>query len=315
MSVPENDPADFAPAPAPSEIVGSSQALTPTALGLLVFINVLWGASTSATKYGLAVFGPSTLALLRFLPSGLLLYALCRRQHIAVPIRRPDRLPLFLLALIGITLTYSVLYIGIARTTATDASLLFACEPLLIALMATLFLGERLRVVQWIGLLVGIVGIRLIAGNGLGNWIALLALAFECSMSVIAKRLTGRYPGLLVVAWELMLGGLFLLPLSLWEIAHHLPTVTVPALLGLAYLTLVCTTLCYGIWYWLLERFPISAMGVFILVQPLSGPLFGWLLRGESLRASSAFGGALVIAGIILTTLIRKNRKRQELQD
>ena len=56
-----------------------------------------------------------------------------------------------------------------ARTSANDASLLFACEPLLIALMAFLFLRERLRRVQWAGLLLGLVGIRLIAGGGIGQ--------------------------------------------------------------------------------------------------------------------------------------------------
>ena len=287
----------------------AAHALTTSAIVSLVIINILWGASSSATKYGLAAFGPCSLAVLRFLPSALLLFALCRRQRLIVPIRPPDRLPLFILGFVGIALTYSVLYYGMARASANDASLLFACEPLLIALMAFLFLRERLRRVQWAGLLLGLVGIRLIAGSGLGNWIALLGLSFECSTSVIGKRLTGRYAGLLVVAWELLIGSLLLLPFALREIAQHPPLITRSALLGAVYLALICTALCYGVWYRLMERFPISQMSVFILIQPLCGPLWGWLLRGEGLRPQSAFGGALVIAGIALTTLIRRNRQ------
>jgi len=279
------------------------------AMGLLVIINILWGASSAATKYGLNSFGPCTLAMLRFIPAGLLLFALCHKKQMLVPIRRSDRFPLFLLAFVGITLTYGVLYNGIARTTATDAALLVACEPLLIALMATLFLSERLRAVQWLGLFVGLAGVQIIAGSGSGNWIALLGLAFESSTSVIAKGLTGRYPGLLVVSYELLLGGLLLLPVAVWEVASHPPVITITSLAGWAYLTLVCTAICYGIWYWLLERFPISAMVVFILIQPLCGPLFGWLLRGEALQRNSALGGALVIVGIVLTTLLQKVNK------
>ncbi len=279
--------------------------LTPSAVAQLVVINVLWGASSAATKYGLSAFGPCSLALLRFLPAALLLFALCRRQKLIVPIQPTDRLPLFVLGFVGIALTYSILYYGVARTTASDASLLFACEPLLIALAAFLFLRERLRAAQWAGLLLGLVGIRLIAGAGLGNWIALLGLSFECSTSVIGKRLTGRYPGLLVVAWELLIGSLLLLPVALWEFAHHPPVITLSAIAGTVFLALICTALCYGVWYRLMERFPVSQLAVFILIQPLCGPLWGWLLRGEGLRPQSALGGALVIGGIALTILVR----------
>lgn len=287
----------------------SNHPLTTSAVAQLVVINVLWGASSAATKYGLAAFGPCSLALLRFLPAALLLFALCRRQKLLVPIRPTDRLPFFVLGFVGIGLTYSVLYYGVARTTASDASLLFACEPLLIALAAFLFLRERLRAAQWAGLLLGLVGIRLIAGAGLGNWIALLGLSFECSTSVIGKRLTGRYPGLLVVAWELLIGSLLLLPVALWEIARHPPILTPSALAGTVFLALICTALCYGVWYRLMERFPVSQLAVFILIQPLCGPLWGWLLRGEGLRPQSALGGALVIVGIALTIFVRGNRQ------
>ncbi len=96
--------------------------MTPVALLLLVFINILWGASSAATKYGLTGFGPCTLAMLRFIPAGLVLFAVCRQRKQLVSIQPADRLPLFLLAFVGITLTYAVLYTGIARISATDAS-------------------------------------------------------------------------------------------------------------------------------------------------------------------------------------------------
>ncbi len=308
---PETATSELGGVPAQSALSSplTNHVLTASAVAQLVIINILWGASSAATKYGLAAFGPCSLAVLRFLPAALLLFALCRRQKLLVTMRPPDRLPFFVLGFVGIALTYSILYYGVARTTASDASLLFACEPLLIALAAFLFLRERLRAAQWAGLLLGLVGIRLIAGAGLGNWIALLGLSFECGTSVIGKRLTGRYPGLLVVAWELLIGSLLLLPVALWEIAHHPPVITSSALMGTVFLALICTALCYGVWYRLMERFPVSQLAVFILIQPLCGPLWGWGLRGEGLRPQSALGGALVIAGIALTTMIRGNRQ------
>ncbi len=280
-----------------------SAALSPGALAQLVGINVLWGASSVAAKAGLAVFGPFTLTALRFLPAGLLLLALARASGPLPRIRREDRTAFLALSLFGIVLSYGIQYAGIQRTTASDASLLVACEPILIALFARVFLKERLNTRQWGGMLLGLAGIWLIAGQAVGNRIALLGLLFESSVSVLAKRLSGRYPGLFVVAVEMLTGALMLAPLAIAECWRAAPVVTPAGVGGLLYLSLICSALCYGVWYRLLPRFPVSVLGVSILFQPLLGPFYGWLFRGEILRPVSALGGALVLVGIALTTL------------
>lgn len=267
----------------------------------LGLINILWGASSVASKTALAAFGPFTLTFVRFLPAGLLLLLLARSRRKLPSIASEDRWLFLLLGGVGIAATYGIFYIGLQRTTATDASLLFACEPILIALFGYLFLHERLGRVQWLGFLVGIAGIWLIAGRGWGDWLALAGLACECSMSVPAKRLATRYPGVLVVAYEMLLGALFIAPLALWECSRHLPAVSLPALGAWAFLSLICSVFCYGIWYRLLSRHAISQMGVFILLQPLLGPLYGHLLRHEPLHPNTIAGAALVFVGIALT--------------
>src|SRR6185437_13058308 len=102
---------------------------------------------------------------------------------------RRDWPALFLLGSVGIALTYFIFYAGVQRTTASDTSLMFACEPLLIALFAVIFLRERLHAMQWLGMFVGIYGIWLIAGQAAGNALAVLGLAVESSVSVVGKRL------------------------------------------------------------------------------------------------------------------------------
>jgi drug/metabolite transporter (DMT)-like permease len=284
-------------------------AFSFSAIVQLTLINLLWGASSVAAKYCLDAFGPFTLTTLRFLPAGLLLLGLAHRKQSHPPIHRADRPALLLLGAVGIALTYSLFYTGVSRTTATDSSLLFACEPILIALFARLFLHERLRSYQWIGLMVGLLGIWLITGQALGNRIALLALCFETTTSVVGKRLAMIYSGLRIVGLQMLIGSLLLLPLAGWEMLHRPPTLSWQAVSALLYLVLVCSALCYGIWYHLMGRFPISTMGVFILLQPVVGPVFGTLLRGETLRPGSAVGGALVVIGILLTSVHAQKRR------
>ncbi len=269
----------------------------------LAGINVLWGASSVAAKYSLTAMGPFTLTILRFLPAGLLILFISRRQGGRTQICKGDGFSFFLMGLVGIALTYAVFYMGMQRTTATDSSLIFACEPLLIALCARIFLKERLRTRQWAGMSVGLAGIWLIAGQAVGNQIALLALCLESTTTIIGKRLTMRYPGLFVAGIEMVIGALLLLPFALLEMYRTPIHLTWQAIAGLLYLSLICSALCYGVWYHLLFRFPVSAMGVFILVQPMTGPFYGWLLRGESLKAGSAIGGLMVMIGIALTVI------------
>ena len=274
-----------------------------------MLINVLWSGSSVASKEALNDFGPITLALFRFLPSGLLLAGLELRQGFRPVYPRRDWLSLALLGSVGIALTYAVFYAGVKRTTASDTSLMFACEPLLIALFAVAFLRERLHPLQWLGMFAGIYGIWLIVGQASGNILALLGLTVESSVSVIGKRLATRYRGLTLCAAEMLIGSACLVPFAVWECVVHPPHITVRGLASALYLCLVCSAFCYGAWFRLLERYPISTMGAFILVQPLFGPLWSWLLRGEPLKRVSAVGGALVIVGLVLTSMIKLGRR------
>lgn len=258
-----------------------------------------------AAKTALEAFGPFTVGCLRFLPAGLLLLLLARVSGLSLAVRPSDRKWLILQGVLGIGVTYGIFYIGQNQTTATDGSLLIAFEPVLLSLVAWMFLHERLSKAQWGGLLLGVAGVWLIAGSRVGDWIALSALCFECFSGVIGKRLVARYSGLLIVGVEMVVGGFMLIPLAIREMLRHPPVVTWQAVAGLLYLCLICSALCYAVWYRWMARFPLSSVAALLLIQPVLGPLLGWLLRGEALKANSALGGVLVIIGIAITTLSR----------
>lgn len=285
----------------------SASALSTSAILLLVVANLLWGASSAAAKVGLSECGPFTLAVLRFFPAGLLLFFIAKAQGTwPRKFQKEDRVNLFLLGFLAITLTYGIFYNGMQSASATDGSLLFACEPLLISLFAVLFLRERLAASQWLGLCLGLFGVWMIAGQATANLVALLGISIETTTSVIGKRLSAKYPGLTLAAFEMLLGSSLLVPFAIWESLHHPPHFTINGVLCLVYLSGVCSAFGFGLWYWLLNRFPISAMSAFILIQPMTGPFYGWLFRHESLTKSSAFGGGMIVLALFLTVLTRR---------
>jgi len=203
---------------------------------VLGMICVFWAGSSVAAKIALGdggaagqgKIGPFTLASLRFGAAGLLLVLLLRTRHELVPIARDDLLRFVLLGALGIAITYAVMYGGLLYTTATETTLLFGAEPVLIALLARLVLGEHLRSAQSVGMMLGLIGVYLVVFRGLAprfegtivaNAIVSGSMLFEAYASVLGKRLTGRYPGLMVAAIEMLVGSVLLVPFAVRELA------------------------------------------------------------------------------------------------
>lgn len=284
---------------------------------MLAVINVLWAASAIAAKAALGGLGgasrgvgPWTLGFVRFAPAAIAFLLYLRVSRRWRPILAEHRKDYLLLGLFGLAFTYGVFYGGLQWTSATEGTLLVSAEPVFIALIARLVLREQLARTQWLGLALGLLGVYLLVNRGiepkvsapaLGNaWIA-VALCFEAYSGVIGKRLARQYPGLMVLAVEMLVGSAAMLPLALREVvAGRSAWPSLPVTIGIAYLAFVCTVFCYGVWFHLLPRLKLSSMAGFLYIQPLMGPVYGRLLLGERLSLWTIAGGLAVVAGVCL---------------
>ncbi len=287
----------------------------------------LWAGSAIAAKVAIghgpnptaAKLGPLSLACLRFGVAGALLLGYLRVTGQLVAIARTDRWRFVALGTMGIGITYAVFYGGMQYTTATETTFLVAAEPILIAVLARFVLGERLQAAQAVGLAVGLLGVYVIVFRGvipnlegtvIANAIVTLALVFEAYSSVVGKGLTGRYPGLVVAAYGMLIGALFLVPAAAAEFArrpHWMPGW--PELAAVGYLTVLCSCLCYGIWYSLLERHSVSSMSGFLFIQPVLGPVYGMAILGEHMSIATAVGAAITLAGVWLVAASGSRRR------
>lgn len=283
---------------------------------LLTLACVLWAGSSVAAKVALpqggepaaGKVGPYTLATVRFGLAGLILlvFVVLRREWRPVPVSDQGRF--VALGMFGIALTYAVFYGGMQYTTATETTLLVAAEPVLIAVLARIVLGERMKASQVGGMCFGLTGVYLIVMRGwlptlegtvLANGVVTLALVFESLSSVIGKGLTRSYPGLQVATLGMLTGAGTLFPFAVWENLagrSHMPGFSETIAIG--YLTLICSALCYGIWYALLKRHTLSSMAGFLFIQPVLGPVFGYILLGERIGVWTVLGAVLVVLGV-----------------
>jgi drug/metabolite transporter (DMT)-like permease len=105
-------------------------------------------------------------------------------------------------------------------------------------------------------------------------------------------------------AWAILFAAVFTTPAMLLESrTNPIVALTPTVIAGILYIGLVSTALAYYLWNKGLERIDAGRASLFIFVQPVVGSLLGFLVLGEALSARFFAGGALVLAGVVLSML------------
>ena len=202
----------------------------------------------------------------------------------------------------------AVTLVGVAA-----AALLAICSaPLLIAVLAAGFLGERLTPLVRLSLgtavagtallVVGPRGLDQVAGRfGLGALLALGAGVSYAVYAVAAKGLLARVTPLAVSAITFALAAVFLAPALLTEPAPRRALAAGWPLL--VYLGLGPTAVAYALFTVGLTRVPATAAGIVSLLEPLTATTLGLLIFGERLGAAGVTGAVLLLGALALLTI------------
>jgi drug/metabolite transporter (DMT)-like permease len=283
-----------------------------TALAITTTV-LLWGSAFAGIRAGLEAYTPAHLALLRFLAASLALGGLAVLRRTPLP-ARADLPKMLLLGLLGIAFYNIALNTGQRSIAAGPAALLIQTAPIWTALLATVFLGERLRRWAWAGMALSFAGILVIAvGKGQDldlRWGAALILMASFSMSgynVIQKRMLRRYPAVALTTYSLWAGTLLLLPFApglAAEVAAAPPAAT----FSVIYLGVGPAALAYATWAFALSRLPAGRAASFLYAVPVMAFLFGWVWLGEIPHAADLAGGALALGGVVLVNTLGRQK-------
>lgn len=278
-----------------------------TALGTVF----LWGASFPLTKAALAWSGPTAIAFLRWAISSFVLAIwLARKGRLwpAEALLRAHGGRVLWVGFCGITLFYTLENLALRYTTAINAGVLANLTTVFMLLLGVLWLGERLRRVEWAAGCAALIGAVLVsqgAGHltmaraGLaGDLLMAAATLFAAIYSVGSKRLLASHPADVVMTVVAMAGTAMLLPFALWEglsLALPLPIWGVLLLLGVG-----SGALANLWWMQILAYTTASRAGMALLLIPLVSTTLAVLFLGERLSPIILAGGALVVAGVLV---------------
>lgn len=211
------------------------------------------------------------------------------------------------IALTQTVLFYAAVFWGIAHAGAGVAALLSNTDPLFIAALAALFLGERLSARQWTGVLVGLVGAGVVVWEGplwpvtlSGDALIVLggAVVWSIGTIAVAQRVRAQADPLALAAWQMLVGGVVLIGAGL--VVEGAPAAD-PQALGLAALTAVVgAALPLGLFYLALVRAPAGEVSAWFFLVPVIGVLSAWALLGETPGVGLVVGLTTICAGLWL---------------
>jgi probable blue pigment (indigoidine) exporter len=259
----------------------------------------VWGTTYLVTSQWLPAGRPLLAATLRALPAGLVLLAISRRLPSGSWWWRAA-----LLGTLNIGAFFALLFVAAYRLPGVVAATITSTQPLLVAILASRLLGERLtrRVLLAAG--VGIVGVSLLVLrahaqlDGLGIAAAVGAAVAMASGIVLAKRWPSPAPVIATTGWQLAFGGLIVAPVAL--LVEGVPSsLSAGNLAGYAYLAVVGATLAYVLWFRGIRALSPTKVTFLALLSPLVATALGWIVLGQQLTALQALGALFVLAAVV----------------
>lgn len=287
---------------------------------ILTLIAALWGSYPVFAKVALAHFPPYVLVVLRTsLASAFLAVLLFRRGFDEFrALSWADVRTFAVLGFAGIFVSTGGTYLGIAFTTASSAALLQAASPVMVAIGARLYLKERLRRRQWLGVTLSTLGVLLVVTRGSwraiahlellpGDFIILLGQAGWAVYTVYGKRVLAVHSPALATTAAYVLGSLMLLPVPfLTARLFPSPDWASPAAWTVVMLQAILGAVAHVWWYEGVHQVGASRAGIFMNLQPVVGVVLAWIVLGETIEPAEILGGLAVLAGVGMTTRISR---------
>lgn len=274
----------------------------------------IWGGMYVVSKYVLDFVPPLTLVVLRFIIASVVLglIFLAARDK---PVAKEDIKLMAWLGFIGYTVSIGAQFAGTWLSSAHMGAVITSASPAFIVIFGVLLLKEKITLTKIIALVIATAGVGVVVGIGgedlaggslAGNLFLVLAAVSWALYSVLGKIATRKYSSLAVTLYASLFGVVFTGPLSLWELtklpAHPLANHWV--WLGILYLGIVSTAGAFYFWNKGFELMDASSAAIFFFVQPVLGSLLGWLILNEHLETNFFIGGAMILAGVAITSFI-----------
>lgn len=285
----------------------------------LLIAMLLWASSFIALKYAFqwyppewVIFGRMLVAALCFLP----FWKLLKPHHIP----HKDKLWLLALAFAEPGLYFIFESLALENTTASQAGMITALLPMLVAIGAAFWLKERVTLWTMLGFALAIAGAVLLSTSStadesapnpvFGNLMELLAMICAAFYTLILKKLSDRYSAWFITAFQSFFGTVFFLPLALaadGELVFYKEGV-----LSILYLGALITLGAYGLYNWSVQQIQATHASAYTNLIPVFTVIMAFLILDERFTQGQIIASFLVIAGLALSQMPERKPKESD---
>jgi len=279
---------------------------------VMLLHSVISAGTYLAAKRALAELSPWEVALARFSLAGLFYAALVARSRVAIS--RRDLWGLAALGVVAIPVNQGFFLYGMAFTSPGHGALLYALSPIFVFLLARWRLGEPVTTLKVVGIATAFAGVVVVllgrgalggpapAGGLFGDLMILIAVVAWAIFAVAGKVYAERYGVRTMTGVAISIGSLLYLPFGLALSEGGAFQRLSPAGWGsVAYLVVITSIVAYLLYYWAMKQADASRVAIYSNLQPVFTAVLAWALHGEPITATFLAGGAMVLAGVVLT--------------
>jgi drug/metabolite transporter (DMT)-like permease len=213
-----------------------------------------------------------------------------------------------------------VTYVALGHTTAVNGGVIQTSMPVMIVILAAIFLRERTTALQWVGTALAILGVLYLIARGdldvllnlnfnLGDAILIGCNLGLAGYSIVIMRLPPGIHPLSLLTCVCAVGAIIHLPFFAFEVATgQLPIPGPVAYVSLAFVAIFPSVIAIMCWNAAIARVGPPRAGYYMYLTPVAAAIFGIPLLGETVSLFHIVGGAVIIAGVTLSSLKSKSK-------
>ena len=285
---------------------------------------LLWGTSYAVTKSAYSSLPPMYVVWFRMVMAVIVFLPMLR--WVKRPTYQAGDWKLLAVAMICIPcLYYGCEGFAISFTTSSQAGVITAVMPLIVAVTAWMVLKERPARRTIVAVVVSVAGVAVLSLSGergasapnpvLGNLLELGAMLAAAGSTLAIKRLSTRYDPLLLTGMQMAVGAVFFAPLALASGPVRLATVPVDTWLSIAYLGIGCGLAAFSLYNSALRLLPASRAALAINAVPVVALVTGWLALGEIMSVFQIAACVVIVGSVIVAEFHGKESPSAAISD
>ena len=296
-------------------------------MGLMTLSTVFWAGAFIAGKVTTGEFPPFSLTFLRFFFASILIFiTMIKFEKKDWRLKKEDLPIMIFLGLVGMVGYHVLFFIALKYTTAVNASMIAATNPLITTILAALFLNEKLGLARVATIFVALTGVVLTITRGdisvirsfsinKGDLIMLVAVACWALYSIVSRRVMSKYSPLILTSYSFILCCVFTFPFAIMEKPWvYMQYTSLKGWMGVLYMAIFPSFIGYLVQQTSIKELGPSKTSIFINLVPVFSMILSVLILKERITLITIFSATLIILGVYLTNRL-KNKGLKEVPE